>query len=87
VSAAAGVTMRVTLIGNADSAGQQTANLSLSLARAEAVRVLLQKRGVDPRLLAVRGAGALEPLQQETSDVERSADRRVSFSLGIDEGP
>ncbi|UCI08762.1 OmpA family protein [Mesorhizobium sp. B1-1-8] len=85
LSSSMGVSTRVTLIGHADSAGQGTSNLSLSVARAEVVRALLKKRGVNPDLLAVRGAGALEPLQEETSDAARSANRRVSFSLGIDE--
>ena len=67
--------------------GGGTSNLSLSLARAEAVRALLKKRGVDPDLLAVRGAGPLEPLEADTSDAARSANRRVSFSVGIEERP
>ena len=55
------VITRVTLTGHSDDQGQGTSNLSLSVARAEAVRALLKKRGVDPDLLAVRGAGPLEP--------------------------
>ena len=84
LSSTMGVSTRVTLIGHADSAGQGTSNLSLSLARAEAVRALLKKRGVNPNLLAVRGAGAMEPLQEETSEEAKSANRRVSFNLGIE---
>ncbi len=84
---------RVTLTGHADSQGQGTSNLSLSVARAEAVRALLKKRGVDPDLLQVRGAGQLEPLEDDTSGTSanpaavRSANRRVSFSIGFEEEP
>jgi outer membrane protein OmpA-like peptidoglycan-associated protein len=82
---------RMTLTGHADSQGQGTSNLSLSMARAEAVRALLKKRGVDPDLLQVRGAGQLEPLQDDTSAAAaaaaRTANRRVSFSIGFDEQP
>ncbi len=81
---------RMTLTGHADSQGQGTSNLSLSTARAEAVRALLKKRGVDPDLLQVRGAGQLEPLQDDTSAAAaaaRSANRRVSFSIGFEEEP
>ena len=80
---------RVTLTGHADSQGQGTSNLSLSVARAETVRALLKKRGVDPDLLQVRGAGQLEPLQDDTSAAAaaRSANRRVSFSIGFEEEP
>jgi outer membrane protein OmpA-like peptidoglycan-associated protein len=75
----------VMLTGHSDDAGSGTFNLSLSLARAEAVRALLKKRGVDPDLLAVRGAGQLEPLEAASSEVARSANRRVSFKVGIEE--
>jgi outer membrane protein OmpA-like peptidoglycan-associated protein len=75
---------RVTLTGHSDSTGRGTFNISLSLARAEAVRALLKKRGVDPDLLAVRGAGPLEPLKAEDSETARSINRRVSFTVGIE---
>jgi outer membrane protein OmpA-like peptidoglycan-associated protein len=84
---------RVMLTGHADSQGQGTSNLSLSVARAEAVRALLKKRGVDPDLLQVRGAGQLEPLENDTSGASantaaaRSANRRVSFSIRFEEEP
>jgi outer membrane protein OmpA-like peptidoglycan-associated protein len=84
------VVSRVTLTGHADSQGQGTSNLSLSVARAETVRALLKKRGVDPDLLQVRGAGQLEPLKDDTSAASaaaRSANRRVSFSIGFEEEP
>jgi outer membrane protein OmpA-like peptidoglycan-associated protein len=81
------VITRVTLTGHSDSKGQGTSNLSLSVARAEAVRALLKKRGVDPDLLQVRGAGPLEPLEEDTSAAARSANRRVSFSIGFEEEP
>jgi outer membrane protein OmpA-like peptidoglycan-associated protein len=79
------VTARVMLTGHSDDAGNGTFNLSLSLARAEAARALLKKRGVDPDLLAVRGAGQFEPLDAASSDAARSANRRVSFKVGIEE--
>jgi len=90
LSSALHAVTRVTLTGHADSQGQGTSNLSLSMARAEAVRALLKKRGVDPDLLQVRGAGQLEPLQDDTSAAAaaaRSANRRVSFSIGFEEEP
>ena len=86
-SSSLNVVTRVTLTGHSDDQGQGTSNLSLSVARAEAVRALLKKRGVDPDLLAVRGAGPLEPLADDTSASARSANRRVSFSIGFEEQP
>ena len=77
------VTARVTVTGHADSTGKDTPNLALSLGRAEVVRSMLKARGVDPDLLAVRGAGPLEPLKPEATDEDRSINRRVSFTVGI----
>jgi outer membrane protein OmpA-like peptidoglycan-associated protein len=79
------VTTRVTLTGHSDATGQGLYNLALSLARAEAVRTLLKKRGVDPDLLAVRSAGTLEPRDEGGSEAARSVNRRVSFTVGINE--
>ena len=79
------VAARVTITGHADSTGKDTPNLALSLGRAEVVRSMLRARGVDPDLLAVRGAGPLEPMRVEASDQDRSVNRRVSFTVRISE--
>ena len=79
------VRAKVTLTGHSDNAGEGTYNLALSVARAEAVRALLRKRGVDPDLLAVRGAGPLEPIDLGTSKEAYAANRRVSLTVGIEE--
>jgi outer membrane protein OmpA-like peptidoglycan-associated protein len=78
------VTALVTVTGHSDDTGSSTFNMSLSLARAEAVLVLLRKHGVDPDLLmVVHGAGPLEPLETASSDA--AANRRVSLKVGIEE--
>ena len=77
------IVTRVMLTGHADNIGGDTYNLSLSMARAEAVRALLQRRGVDPNLLAVRGAGTFEPVASEPPDTSQTANRRVSFTVDI----
>src|SRR5262249_39735483 len=65
------VTTRVSLTAHSDATGKGTFNLSLSLGRAETIRALLRKRGVQPDLLAVRGAGPLEPLSDNASEEAR----------------
>jgi OOP family OmpA-OmpF porin len=77
------VPARVTITGHADSTGGETPNLALSVGRAEVVRSKLKARGVDPNLLAVRGAGPLEPLKPEATEEDRSLNRRVSFTVAI----
>lgn len=81
------VAARVTLTGHSDATGRDTFNLSLSMARAETVLELLKRRGVDPEMLAVRGAGPLEPREVEASDAARSVNRRVSFAVGVEDQP
>jgi outer membrane protein OmpA-like peptidoglycan-associated protein len=86
VSSRLRITTRVTVTGHADAAtGTGMFNIALSGARAEAVRALLKKRGVDPDLLAVRGAGPLEPQDNGGTETARSLNRRVTFTVGIDE--
>jgi OOP family OmpA-OmpF porin len=46
---------------------------------------MLKQRGVDPDLLAVRSAGTLEPRELGDTEAARSINRRVSFTVGIDE--
>jgi outer membrane protein OmpA-like peptidoglycan-associated protein len=78
-----GLSMRATIIGHADATGKDTPNLALSLGRAEVIRSLLRARGIDPDLLSVRGAGTLEPAQDEVADRDLARDRRVSFTIRI----
>lgn len=84
LAANSGLTARVNVTGHTDSTGKGSTNLSVSVARAEVVRALLLKRGVDPELVKVRGAGPLEPLSSEETDDDRSRNRRVSFHVAIE---
>ncbi|TIV11490.1 MAG: OmpA family protein, partial [Mesorhizobium sp.] len=77
----AGVTAQFMLTGHSDATGRETAKVSISAARAETVRALLKKRGVDPELLLVRGAGTFEPAEAEDSRTGSSANRRVSVTV------
>ncbi len=78
------VSARVTVTGYSDDTGNGTYNLEISLARAEAVVVLLEKHGVDPNLFRMRGVGPLEPLAAASAETARSANRRVSFKVHIE---
>lgn len=81
VARALGFPVKVTIVGHADATGKDTSNLALSVGRAEVVRSMLRARGVDPAVLAVRGAGPLEPLRPGASEDELSMNRRVSFGV------
>ena len=77
------VTARFMLTGHADATGRETANVSISAARAETVRALLNKRGVALELLLVRGAGTFEPVVPE-SRTGSSTNRRVSIMVNLE---
>ncbi|RJT29828.1 OmpA family protein [Mesorhizobium waimense] len=79
-----GVTARFMLTGHSDATGRETANVSISAARAETVRALLNKRGVAPDLLLVRGAGTFEPAVPENSRTGSSTNRRVSVTINLE---
>jgi OOP family OmpA-OmpF porin len=80
-----GFTVRLSLIGHADSTGKITSNLGLSIARAEVVRSLLRSRGIAPELMSVRGTGTLEPLASGEAPTDLSVNRCVTFTINTSE--
>ncbi len=76
-----GFSVRMMISGHADATGNETANLSLSAARAEVVRSMLRARGIAPELLAVRSAGPLEPVQAPHVSPTAAMNRRVTFTV------
>jgi len=76
-----GFSARMMISGHADALGNETANLSLSAARAEVVRSMLKARGIAPELLTVRSAGPLEPLLAPNGKATAAMNRRVTFTV------
>jgi outer membrane protein OmpA-like peptidoglycan-associated protein len=72
---------RVTVEGHTDSQGPRELNLSLSQARAEAVRRSLVEAGVAPERLAARGFGPDRPLESNATAAGREVNRRVEFVI------
>ncbi len=73
---------RVALIGHTDALGGRAANVSLSLARAQAVRDLLVARGVPADSLSVSGMGPDQPVASNASEAGRARNRRIEFRVG-----
>ncbi len=80
-----GFSVRVMISGHADALGNETANLSLSAARAEVVRSMLKARGIAPERLTVRSAGPLEPVLAPNGKPTAAMNRRVTFTVNISE--
>lgn len=69
----------IAVTGHTDSAGDEAANVALSLARAEAVRWALVARGIPSDGMRTAGAGSKTPLPG--LDPTDPANRRIEFSV------
>jgi OOP family OmpA-OmpF porin len=67
--------------GHTDSQGRAETNLTLSEARAEAVRRALMARRVPVEAITARGYGAAEPVAPNNTEAGREANRRIAFRL------
>ncbi|MBC7455506.1 MAG: OmpA family protein [Massilia sp.] len=72
---------KVALIGHTDNAGARASNLSLSQARAEAVKTYLSAKGIRPELLVVSGEGPDRPLADNRTADGRARNRRIEFNV------
>ncbi|MEM6887522.1 MAG: OmpA family protein [Pseudomonadota bacterium] len=73
---------RVALVGHTDAIGSLSSNISLSRARANAVRTrLIERYGVSPERLDAEGAGYLAPNASNLSPQGRAENRRVDAVL------
>jgi len=70
------------IAGHTDNTGSEELNMKLSQSRAEAVMMHLVKKGaVDPSRLVAKGYGPTKPVQDNTSEEGRAANRRVEFVI------
>jgi outer membrane protein OmpA-like peptidoglycan-associated protein len=74
----------VRIEGHTDNQGDDTSNLKLSQARAEAVRDYLVKKGVEAGRLTPLGYGEAKPIAPNDTKEGRAKNRRVEFNLGAD---
>jgi len=70
---------RILITGHADDIGTAAFNENLSLKRAEAVRDYLIERGIPDRLLRLRYAGEIQPLDESWNNRGRAHNRRVGL--------
>ena len=72
---------RVEVIGHTDNVGPRETNLALSLARAEAVRIYLAEKGINPQMIMVSGQGPDRPVAENSSADGRARNRRIEFRV------
>jgi outer membrane protein OmpA-like peptidoglycan-associated protein len=71
--------VRIEIAGYTDSTGSRALNMSLSQARAAAVRAYLASRGVRPDRMVARGYGPADPVATNTTLAGRAQNRRVEL--------
>jgi outer membrane protein OmpA-like peptidoglycan-associated protein len=67
------------ITGHTDNSGDRTANVKLSLDRAESVKMYLFKQKVSIKRLFTWGLGEKSPLAPNTSEKAKKQNRRVEF--------
>jgi OOP family OmpA-OmpF porin len=72
---------KVEVIGHTDNAGSRAGNLSLSQARAEAVKDYVASRGVHPEMVSVSGEGPDRPVADNRTPEGRARNRRIEFKV------
>jgi OOP family OmpA-OmpF porin len=72
---------KVEVIGHTDNTGLRESNLSLSLARAEAVRAYLAGKAIDPAMIGVSGQGPDRPVADNATADGRARNRRIEFRV------
>ncbi|GFE61783.1 hypothetical protein AOG2_23700 [Geobacter sp. AOG2] len=67
----------ISVVGHTDTVGSREYNLALSKNRADSVRDLLVRKGVDPRYIKVSSHGKENPLIKTADNVSEPRNRRV----------
>ena len=72
--------LKIEIDGYTDNIGSEEYNLKLSLKRAQAVKdLLVNKYGIDPKRIIVKGFGEKYPLLPNTTPTNRALNRRVEI--------
>lgn len=74
-------TNKITVLGHTDDVGSMTLNEMLSEKRANAVRDVLQEKGVPESQLRSEGYGETQPLVPNTTKSARAKNRRVELKI------
>ena len=78
---------RILIEGFTDSVGSDSANLTLSQRRSQAVADALRAQGVDSTRIATRGYGEQYPVASNSSTSDRAMNRRVEVYISNDNQP
>lgn len=69
------------IAGHTDNVGDPRLNLVLSEQRAKVVATYLTRRGIAEERITTEGVGSKQPLGDNTTEGERSKNRRVEITI------
>ncbi|RQR55680.1 OmpA family protein [Burkholderia sp. Bp9126] len=72
----------VDLIGHTDNSGNRTSNITLSQARADAVKGYLITKGIASQQMTTTGVGPDQPIAPNDTAEGRARNRRIDFRVG-----
>jgi outer membrane protein OmpA-like peptidoglycan-associated protein len=72
---------KVVIQGHTDSMGSAGRNKTLAMERAQAVRVALYRRGVDPARIVIQSSGEQNPVASNDTSAGRRENRRADVML------
>jgi outer membrane protein OmpA-like peptidoglycan-associated protein len=72
---------RLIITGHTDDVGEEDYNLDLSYQRANSVRNFLIIKGISPLQMEIIAKGESEPIEDNSTDEGRAANRRVDISI------
>ncbi len=72
---------KISITGHTDAQGAEKYNQILSLKRARAVRNFFVDQGINSSIVTVSGAGELEPIAENLTEVGRATNRRVELKV------
>jgi outer membrane protein OmpA-like peptidoglycan-associated protein len=74
--------LKLSISGHTDSQGNETSNLKLSQARADAIKAyLIYEFKIDSSRIEAHGYGSSKPIVEEKTDEDRGLNRRVEFEI------
>lgn len=77
----ANTNFKISLTGHTDNIGNKTANLLLSLNRANTVKDYFISKGIDASRISTNGKGSGQPVVNNDTETNRATNRRVEFIL------
>lgn len=76
---------KITVVGHTDSTGSAPFNEELSKDRAQTVKSVLLRNGVDAGAVNTMGVGSQDPIASNSTPEGRSTNRRVELAITMDE--